>query len=277
MNERKIYIIIIAVLSVLLIALGGYLIYSNSSKKDPVELEEPMTEKPFESLNIELSDPILKTLVYPKVNGFGKGAGVIPRYIYEATNLNSYGRDYMMIASAQGIATQEIEETSRFKYNGNLIKNNFINIFGPDTEYKDGDLENSYCCQIQSYNEMDNTYISDCRCGGEAPDFENHTKLYKAVQNEDNIETYFYVQPYVESDDGSKYYLFDRELESEMFVEITYEPGYNSYNIKNYSKVVNSLNEVDTMMNSGQVDTYIFTFKKQSDGNYYFYSGNWAN
>ena len=31
------------------------------------------------------------------------------------------------------------------------------------------------------------------------------------------------------------------------------------------------------MMNKGEVDTYKWTFKKQSDGKYYFYSGVWEN
>ena len=34
---------------------------------------------------------------------------------------------------------------------------------------------------------------------------------------------------------------------------------------------------IEQMMDKGEVDTYKWTFKKQSDGKYYFYSGAWEN
>ncbi len=277
MKEKKVSIIPIIVALALLIILGGYLIFKKTSKKEPIEIDAPEIEKPFEPVNIELTDPLLKTLVYPKVNGLGKGGALLARYIYKNITLDIYDRDYMMISSAQGITKEAIENSGGYKYNASLIKNNFISIFGPDIEYKDGDLSGNYCCQIQTFNEINNTYISNCRCGGDGPDFDNYTKLYKAVQNEDNIETYFYVQPYVEWQEENKYYLYDRELEYNEFVEDTLEPGPDAYKIINYTKVVSNINEIDAMMNRGEVDTYIFTFKKQSDGNYYFYSGAWSN
>ena len=148
MKEKKVSIIPIIVALALLIILGGYLIFKKTSKKEPIEIDAPEIEKPFEPVNIELTDPLLKTLVYPKVNGLGKGGALLARYIYKNITLDIYDRDYMMISSAQGITKEAIENSGGYKYNASLIKNNFISIFGPDIEYKDGDLSGNYCCQI---------------------------------------------------------------------------------------------------------------------------------
>ena len=57
----------------------------------------------------------------------------------------------------------------------------------------------------------------------------------------------------------------------------------SSTNKTDNNKILNSATETNyesliyQMMDKGEVDTYKWTFKKQSDGKYYFYSGAWEN
>ena len=46
---------------------------------------------------------------------------------------------------------------------------------------------------------------------------------------------------------------------------------FNGANESNYGSII------EQMMDRGEVETYKWTFKKQSDGKYYFYSGAWEN
>lgn len=273
-NKKNIGLIIaIVLLSMIVVGIGGYVIYDKVLKdKDNNNENNNINNTEIKSLSI--TDPVVINLKYPEVNTFGGPSGT-PRFVYKTMTLDSLERDYKMLSASKNIEGIDDGHES-YTLDGNEIKSNYKAIFGPDTAYQDGVLEKSGCCSIISYDLSTNQYVRSCACGGGGPEFKNQIRLHKAELQGEDIYTYFYVQPFVdESDEEAKgTYLYKREITN----FINYESEATFFEYVEYSKKIaldNRENEINSMMDKGEVDTYKFTFKKQSDGNYYFFSGDW--
>lgn len=257
---------IIVFIAILLVVYGVNFIYNNFILKDDGNSSNKL-------VTLDINDSLIKNLRYPKATG---KSGCRNYWEYKDITLESIDRDSKMLFSASGIMSTLVPEKSDIYYiEAKEIKNNFYYLFGPDTPYVDKSLTSSYCCFIGEYSIEENNYILNCSCS-EATNlwWDNEIKLYKAEQKGDEIYTYFYVQPYLENlDEDGNYFLFQRQLDGKTTNQADDISSLEGF-IKKVTKK-NSSNEIGLMMANGEVSTYKFVFKKQSDGNYYFYSGEW--
>ncbi len=260
----------------------GYLIaekvisnkYENGSKNN----DNKDNEK--EEVNeISLSDSLVTSLTYPM--DIIDNLGYKDRWFYKNVTINSLDRETMMRNAAIGLT--EVYRTDReIHYSAIQIKNNFIKIFGPDVNYSDGDLSGGKC-NITKYDSEKNVYIAYSGCGGamDGSFIDSVSKQYKAEQDGDYIYVYEYVQSVFitrkdKNDFGSQMvvYLLGKGATISEVLNSNYE---SKYEILGNADEANYESIIEQMMNKGEVDTYKWTFKKQSDGKYYFYSGAWEN
>ena len=272
--KKNIIIIVLSVVALLLAATAGYLIadkviskkYENGSIKDDNENNNGDIKE------LELNSFLVNSLIYPKSRtGLGM-LGYKDSWDYKNETIDTLGRSNMMFNAADDVH-YSTDDNNNHIYSAALIKNNFIKIYGPDVNYYDGDIEGSIkACKISKYDSESNVYIAYSGCGGATGGRfkDSVSKKYKAEQDGDYIYVYEYVQSvyyrHENNDDWTSpfvVYLLDRDYKETTILEGADESNYESM--------------IEQMMDRGEVDTYKWTFKKQSDGKYYFYSGAWEN
>lgn len=218
---------------------------------------------------IDINSEEVKNLIYPTYN-----RNTIPYWEYKDITIENLGLLNMVRDSIKALEPTSTDNKNNIKYySASKIQENFHKIFGPDTIFTNYDIIGEETCEGATYNNEDNTYsISECNNTTENNNWDYIVKLYKAEQDDKNIYVYYYVQPYYCSDELGCY-LFDRQTNGILNAggEVV---GYTK---KFDDKVTKQQieEEVNKMINNEQVDTYKFTFKKQSDNKYYFYSGEW--
>ncbi len=263
-NQAKIALIL---LIIFLIMIMIFIIYKGNGKNNILNDENTIQENTKEEINITSEE--VQNLIYPIYNRSN-----FPYWEYKNITVNELGM-YNMIKSSLG-DLEYIKSTKEdlYKiYSSPQIQLNFNKIFGPDIPYVTNDIIGDNECEKAIYNKENNTYsINTCIDEQDNEGWNYITKLYKSDKDDENIYVYFYVQPYYCTDEVGCY-LYDREIPSVLNAggDVI---GYS----KKISETINLEevnNEVQTMIENNEVDTYKFIFKKQSDGNYYFYSGEW--
>jgi hypothetical protein len=284
-KKKTVLIVLIIILGLLVLGLGTYLIInhvaSDGSSGNQNTEDDDDNEKD-EVIILDINSSIVKNLLYP-INKYWLG----PEWTYQDVNIPSLGRTNMMLSAFANMNSENydeyVEAIAGVYVPASEVEASFRQIFGPDADYSDGDVKlpggHFGCGTIGEFDATKKAYIVLWGCGGDAPFvWQNETKLYKAEQRGDEMHVYFYVQPFgIIWDELGKqtYFLYDRELADNFYDTITLDNGITSYIAKNYTKRVNSRSEIEAIVNSGQTDTYKFTFRKQSDGKFYFYSGKW--
>ncbi|MCM1370272.1 MAG: hypothetical protein NC181_00005, partial [Clostridium sp.] len=142
------------------------------------------------------------------------------------------------------------------------MKSKFTEIFGPDVEYTNGQGFYTYSDSIMNgifyYDPKDSRYYYPAECcvgGGEGY---YGSKIYKVEQKDDEI----YVYTIVYSTNGVDYKVYDVSTHNYLGI---YE--YVDEELDNAT--------IEKLINENKLNTYKFTYKKQSDGKYYVYSGEW--
>ena len=266
--KKNIIIIVLSVVALLLAGTVGYLIaetaISNKYEIGDVDNTNKENEEKEETKELEINDILVTSLIYPmnRINNLGYK----DHWNYKNETIETLGRSRMMYNAAfeLGFGSDKV-------YYASVIKSNFAKIFGPDATYYDGDIEEVESCLISKYDVVTQTYTAGTGCGGATIGFvDSVTKKYKVEQNNDYIYVYEYVKSvWVGPKDTMDWqspivvYLVDKNYEKTTILEGATESNYESI--------------IEQMMNKGEVDTYKWTFKKQSDGKYYFYSGAWEN
>ena len=303
-KDKKIVALIFAAIGIILLSLGSYMAITNKEKnvennlnetKDDLDIENTDEdddteisddpdfddEEQYDPLknitnfgefeekeqlgNISINSDIIKNLIYPKVNSISSGSGS-GKWEWIDSDYKSLGREMMMDSAAQKFILKN--QMSNFSILATDLKENYTKIFGPDTEYKDGKIADDLACsRLGKYDEIKKEYPIMTQCGGLALEVRYEIRMYKANKTDNEIQTYFYVQPYIEGfESDTKIYLLDKITKAELT---------NWDKIIKDKKTVSSEEEIKEMVKNGEVATYMFTFKKQSDGNYYFQSGKW--
>lgn len=277
--KKNIIIIVLSVVALLLAGTVGYLIaekvVSSKYENGSMDIDNNDNNIEGESKELELNSLLVTSLIYPK--NIIKNLGYKGHWIYKNETIDTLGRSRMMYNAAyeEGLGREVY-----FAYN---IKTNFIKIFGPDTSYYDGDIEQVESCLISKYDAATNTYTANSGCGGamDGSFIDSVSKKYKAEQDGDYIYVYEYVQSvFITRKDKNDWesptvvYLLGKEATISEVLNSNYE---SKYEILSGTDEANYENVIEQMMNKGEVDTYKWTFKKQSDGKYYFYSGAWEN
>lgn len=279
--KKNIVIIVLSVVALLLSGTVGYFIaekvvsdkYENGSinendDNDNVEKEE--------TKELELNSILVDSLIYPmnRINNIGFKDN--EHWTYKNETIETLGRSRMMYNAAFELGF------GNKTYDAYTIKNNFIKIFGPDVNYYDGDIEEVESCLISKYNAATNTYTAGSGCGWANVGFvDDVSKKYKVEQTGDYIYVYEYVQSvWVGPKDTSDWqsptvvYLLGRY---ESLAEVLGSNKESKYKVLDSANESNYESIIEQMIDKGEADTYKWTFKKQSDGKYYFYSGAWEN
>ncbi|MCL1839889.1 hypothetical protein FWF89_02750 [Candidatus Saccharibacteria bacterium] len=306
-TKKKKLLIAIAVVAVLILGLGGFFLYnlifdtSDEAQEDETPLledadKEDGTKKDdggnadseqtedSDTVHLDINSSTVSSLIYPAGNYHN---GLAISWNYKSVSVKTMGRRFMMESAARidGLMEKSYESANEYGtgyyVSAMELEKNFKKVFGPDTEYKNGDVvAGDSCFGLSGYVSSKNAYFVPTACGGDRSwRWYNQTRLYKAEQKGDEVYTYFYVQPYINDYCAPDDYLYKREKDNDK----DYLGEANSANNwcpapKNYLKKIASdkvESTINAMMDRAEVDTYKFTFKKQSDGKYYFYSGVW--
>ena len=279
MNEvqnKKTYtlkVVLITLLVVLLVGCISFIVYDKFIKKDnsnPTVTDKDKNNEAKQNIEISLSDPIITSLVYPT----DRSAEFISTWSYKNINVSQISRDDMMFDAATYVKYTSTEKNNEYfnVYSASEIEKNFKKIYGPDTAYSNANIVSDESCVITDYNEKDNTYIASSKCGTESCGFKDVvSKIYKAEKdsNEEYLYVYSYAQKVVGKCDSNfetiETYLVDK---NDTKTKTLYTEDAGQYSEK-YKSTINE------MIDNKEVETYKWTFKKQSDGKYYFYSGEW--
>ena len=273
MEERKNntgLVVLVTVLVMLVIGMGAFIIYDKVINKTNEPNIEENNEEKKELKEISINDKLITTLKYPMDNF---GLGYKTNWDYKNIIIDNLSRADMMYTAEYDLEPiRQVEPDAGLNdiYSAIQIENNFKKIFGPDIKYYNGDIEDGDydCGHISEYNKDDNTYIAYGGCGGDTLGYiERISVTYKAEKTDEYIYVYDYVQSVIiRPEDENDYnsdpaaYLLDHNDKETTKIE------YDNYE-----------NTIYSMIDKNEVDTYKWTFKKQSDGNYYFYSGAWEN
>ena len=275
-NEKKVstgVVVLITLLLVLLVGCISFIVYDKFIKKEnsnPTVTDKDKNTEAKQNIEISLSDPIITSLVYPT----DRSAEFISTWSYKNINVSQISRDDMMFDAATYVKYTSTEKNNEdFNvYSASEIEKNFKKIYGPDTAYSNANIVSYVGCISANYNEKDNTYIASSRCGTESCGFKDVvSKIYKAEK--DPNEEYIYVYSYAQKVEGKcdsnfetiETYLVDK---NDTKTKTLYTEDAGQYS-KKYKSTINE------MIDNKEVETYKWTFKKQSDGKYYFYSGEW--
>lgn len=275
-NEKKVstaVVVLITLLVVLLVGCISFIVYDKFIKKDnsnPTVTDKDKNNEAKQNIEISLSDPIITSLVYPT----DRSAEFISTWSYKNINVSQISRDDMMFDAATYVKYTSTEKNKEdFNvYSASEIEKNFKKIYGPDTAYSNANIVSYEGCISANYNEKDNTYIASSKCGTESCGFKDVvSKIYKAEK--DPNEEYIYVYSYAQKVEGKcdsnfetiETYLVDK---NDTKTKTLYTEEVGQYSEK-YKSTINE------MIDNKEVETYKWTFKKQSDGKYYFYSGEW--
>lgn len=293
-KNGKVYIVVIAILTSLLLVAIGFILCNELVKKDNSNnngiINNSSTEnEDEESINIE-SD-LVKNLVYPypyinennkvweayfePLENFNVGDTTIEKLLYNASvrltgidgKINHCGNSGGL-ESCNGIEGVDYIVKDEGMYNISTstenIKQSFLALYGPEMNGHYYDKTIPFNCSVPSYyDSKSNKYWSNDGCGGYET-FTYGAKLLKAVHKDDFI--YVYVASYAYEYETGK--IFDSYYISEKHDTKTQVPLATI----NESQIDST---VDNLIKENKFKIYKFTFKKQSDGKYYVYSGEW--
>ena len=260
---------------------------SNLVKDDQIYMTNNSTTYTASMYNFVISKEekeLLKELVFPisYVNGKSNTAS---DFILKNFNVSQMSRKEKMdlIASNNNFYepvkfSTDSGEKGYKEYDGYITEENFLkaykNLYGVDVEYTSGNFldDSEMGCYPSDYDKSGKKYWYNLySCGGDS-DLDYYSLVTKVEKNNDLINVYLTTA------------LINDDMNSNK-IEV-----YNYLNYKDYNTMQNSLTaknrlstcddnrcekELNQLVKEEKLSVYKFTFKKQSDGRYYLYSGEW--
>ena len=310
--KKKSFIVIVILLIAIILGLCAYIAYDKNLFGIKGEKKESNTVEKKDDTNttkeVDINSDLVKNLGYPKSNS--KMYSTMPNdhllneiyqqetysnFVLKDENVNSFTLSTMVAASLEESnykdneigchydenqkivfdSTDSLNKSGCKKYDEEDLKNDIFKIFGPDTKYSPSNLEMTYCGYSTNYDADTKAYYAVMACGAAgAILFKSILKTYKAELKNDYLYVYDYALiNYINSsyDEGTISLLFD-----------SYDAYQKYENTKSTESAIASVasekeaqSKLEELINSGKANTYIWTFKKQSDGKYYYYSSKW--
>lgn len=260
---------------------------SNLVKDDQIYMTNNSTTYTASMYNFVISKEekeLLKELVFPisYVNGKSNTAS---DFILKNFNVSQMSRKEKMnlIASNNNFYepvkfSTDSGEKGYKEYDGYITEENFLkaykNLYGVDVEYTSGNFldDSEMGCYPSDYDKSGKKYWYNLySCGGDS-DLYYYSLVTKVEKNNDLINVYLTTA------------LINDDMNSNK-IEV-----YKYLNYKDYNTMQNSLTaknrlstcddnrcekELNQLVKEEKLSVYKFTFKKQSDGRYYLYSGEW--
>lgn len=266
--------IIIIILAILVLGLGGYLVYDKIIDKDVKEkVEEEKTDAKEEkeeskgeelSLDNELVIELLEKFDMLNEPTCAFGWARIQR-LYENDKFLMSNYNYS-IKLATALDYKGFDE--KYHYRSKLtetevneLKNNYFELFGFDEKFK---LESSgETCPVVELNNgqvfIDN---SICGCGGAGYALSSKRVTVNAIKYDRSIKIYQKIGFYLhEGIDDYESIVFTSDIEGNNKLVDLKNVDVNTYDFEGYIR-----------NNANQFNTYIITYKKDINDNYYLYS-----
>ena len=252
--------VLITLLVVALIGSISFIVYDKVIKKEEVKTEENNNENSASSIinNAEVKELIskyedsIKANVHYGMNILSSALDLTNKYQY---NYKMYFTDNSLYDLS--IEYQNEHNTSETKISKEDMRKQFIFLFGPDSEYKDGSFyipPNNVGTSINNDVYENGMYVN-LNPGGYDTPVTYEIDFYKAEQENNIISTYWYSYE-LDGFDGKNEIVSNGKIIG-TYTEETIE------------------NDINKLKESGKISTYKINFKKQSDGKYYLYSGEW--
>lgn len=220
---------------------------------------------------LDMNSDIVNDLVYPRYLTWFRDF----EWDYKDVNISGYSTAQRMSFAAtlfiEGFENLEsgVYEQSNVRWIPETdLEANFRKIFGPDAEYKNGNLFEGKlkCFSIDVYVTDKKAYPFTDGCETTDDEMGVLKSLQKVEQEGDYIYTYFNVLRYI---DDKSLILVD---EDNGVFDIS---GIYIVRSDDSMTKVDSIDDVQKAFTNGDADIYKFTFKKQSDGKYYIHAGHW--
>jgi len=256
-------IVTIILLIVIVLGLGGYIVYDKFLKD--TEDNKETTEVKEEILALDSEEV--------------KGLTDVTKFSYFDFDINN--NESLLKVAAYSVDEEEYlsyENDSESKYfTTEILKKHFDQLFGSDRALILSDISFKSTCgydniefvyekdssifKIENYSmfELENNY---CELSNGAFKI-NYSEIYKAIKKDDTIEVYAYLAKI-------------RDLRSTFNGTAPYCYIYSNEDIIFSSE--SSSCKADVMMNlknENKIETYKVTYQKQSDGKYYPIKGEW--
>ena len=270
-RKNKVLTVIVTVLMLVIFGLVGFIIYDKVINKTNKPNNEVISN---EIKEVDLSSSLVTSLKYPKFDN--TSIFLDGERAYKNVNFVDMTRDELMLLASYETKELEFgdEELKNYPdycldgcgvYSADSIESNFKRLFGPDVDYHNGNLSKFGCGEIGDYDKEKKLYFASYACGGDTDGIIAYiNKPYKAEQRGDYLYVYEYIQiiKIVSDYETDEVYVYLTNKDDKTLAKTTLPIDYNG---------------LHKLMDKVQLETYKWTFKKQSDGNYYFYSGAWEN
>ena len=257
---------------------------SNLVKDDQIYMTNNSTTYTASMYNFVISKEekeLLKELVFPisYVNGESNTAG---DFILKNFNVSQMSRREKMdwIASNNNFYepvkfSTDSGEKGYKEYDGYITEENFLkaykNLYGVDVEYTSGNfLDDSEIggCYPSDYDKSGKKYWYYLySCGGDSDS--NFSSLVTKVEKDNDLINVYLATALIKYDWNSN--------KIEVY---RYFKDYNTMSLTAKNRLLTCDDnrcekELDQLVKEDKLSVYRFTFKKQSDGRYYLYSGEW--
>lgn len=251
---------------------------SSSSSKD-ITSEEENNETENTVRELDINSTLVKSLVYPKMSSLHDQILDV-QWHYNDIKVSTMP-DELKIENANDESQwifEEIGGGTAAYITSNNVKSNYMKIFGPDSIFPNPNnlkySEIKLCGGIDGYDSNYDKFKIAYGCGGDSDFFIlTKSKTYKAEMIDDKIFVYDYYVYYLEITKNAKpfmHYFKSNPIEGKDF-KFKLETG--TYDIKSFADGSNLEADFNKMISENQISTYKYTFQKQSDGKYYFTSG----
>lgn len=274
-RSNKLLIVIIVVLLLTIIGLGGYIVYENGffkSNKDEVQNKNKITKEDeseeedavlTNSEKEEISTKISQILFGGRANYTGNSTPmddeqhsgtIIVKDILKYATVSDNNKALVALNLVSGTKiTDERKQKSALE-----VKQNYKDYFGND--WKEVDVGSVSLCPYYSYDSNNNVFYAESACGGTTSvQVVLHKENY--VLKKDTATVDIYVAT-----------LFPNESNG-MYVSSEIDPIYGQYDM---NKIITNTNYTEKYILSDtdkeKANKYKITFKKDTEGKFYFYS-----
>lgn len=255
--------VIIIILAILVLGLGGYLVYDKVIDKDvkeEVKEESSRQEKEEYTLIDRENESIQFLYSYRSIDSY------MDKKLYtteilkveDRTAEEKYSMASKIFAKESHDGFNEAGQTIELLEN-QKVKNAYERIFGPNT-YKKPQSMSSGCSEYKVYSKDNNYYIvEELGCGGPVPVIVENIDEVRKYEDRIEIRTSFCTQGIIEelaTDENMKYHFYYKDLdEKELIAKVAKNSNVDIF--KEYKDKMNHMT---------------YTYNLGEDGFYYYYS-----
>ena len=251
--------VIITILAILVLGMGGYLVYDKDVKEETKEESSKQAKEEYTLIDKE-NESIQFLYSFRAINSYMDKKLYTTEYlkVEDRTQEEKYSIASNLFAkeSYDGLSEdgQSIELLENQK-----VKNAYERIFGTNT-YKKPQSMSSGCSEYKVYSKDNNYYeVEGLGCGGPVPVIVENIDEVRKYEDRIEIRTSFCTQGIIEelaTDENMNYHFYYKDIdEKELIAKVAKDSNVNIF--EEYKEKMNHM---------------IYTYKLGEDGFYYYYS-----